>query len=475
MGVLSACRPQRVFECFEAISAIPRGSGHTDKISAFCVNFAKEQGLDYVLEPVGNVIIYKQGSEGREGEAPVILQGHLDMVWEKESGCDFDFENNGIDLMIDGDYVTAKGTTLGGDDGIAVAIMLAILSDNSLSHPPLECVFTVDEETGMDGAQAIDTSLLKGKRMINLDSEAEDVLWVSCAGGARVDLTLNGNKIANTLPAYLITISGLHGGHSGAEIHKGYANATVLMGKLLRKLAEKFDIYIGSVTGGKMDNAITRECTALVCTDCNIDDYVSEIIAELKQSYNTSDPDIYATVTPANADECFDKEASANLISLLSSLPYGVIKMSTEIEGLVQTSLNPGTAETAGNTLKIGYSVRSSVDSEKDDLIAELKALADKHNAVFETYGTYPAWEYKKDSPLRDTMKAVYKDLYGKDLQVTAIHAGLECGLFSGKIKGLDCVSIGPDMLDIHTPAEKLSIPSSERIYNFVVKTLEKI
>ena len=471
----SNLEPKSVFRYFEEISAVPRGSGHTDKISDYCVNFAKNHNFKYIREDIGNVIIFKDGTSGRENEEPVILQGHLDMVWEKEEGSTFDFENEGIDLTVDGDYLTAKGTTLGGDDGIAVAICLAILDSSSLSHPPLEVVFTVNEETGMDGARAIDTSVLKGKRMINLDSESESVLWVSCAGGARADIILNLSKRKNNLKTYEIQISGLHGGHSGSEIHKGYANASVLMGELLKKISQNGEIYISDVTGGKMDNAITREATATICANFDISKIINDFTAEIGEKYKNSDPNIKVTCTYANAEESFDKKSSDALISILSSLPYGVRSMSEEIEGLVQTSLNPGILETNGNTVRIGYSVRSSVNQEKEDLIQELKSLAKSHEAEIEIYGEYPAWEYKKDSPLRDTMARIYKENFGKELEITAIHAGLECGIFNGKIDSLDCVSIGPNMQDIHTPKEKLSISSSRRIYEFVVKTLRSI
>lgn len=475
MTKLSNLEPKNVFKYFEEISAVPRGSGHTDKISNYCVNFAKEHNFRYICEDIGNIIIFKEGTSGRENEEPVILQGHLDMVWEKEEGSTFDFENTGIDLLIEGDYLTANGTTLGGDDGIAIAICLAILDSNSISHPPLEVVFTVNEETGMDGARAIDASVLKGKRMINLDSESESILWVSCAGGARADIALNLSREKNDVKTYEIQISGLHGGHSGSEIHKGYANASVLMGRLLNKISQNGEIYISNITGGKMDNAITRECTATICANFDIAEIINDFAAEIREKYKISDPNIKTKYECAKAENHFDKKSSDTLVSILSSLPYGVRSMSEEIEGLVQTSLNPGILETKENTVRIGYSVRSSVNREKENLIEELKALAKSHGAGIEIYGEYPAWEYKKESPLRDIMSKIYREKFGKELEITAIHAGLECGIFNGKIDSLDCVSIGPDMMDIHTPKEKLSISSSKRIYEFVVETLENM
>ncbi len=475
MSVLSGIRPQNVFSFFETISSIPRGSGHTERISRYCDCFASDRGLEHFCDEIGNVVIFKKGSEGRENEEPLILQGHLDMVWEKDPDIEFDFMNRGLDLRTDGEYVFANGTTLGGDDGIAVAICLAVLDDDSLSHPPLEVVFTVDEETGMEGARGIDVSSLKGKRMINLDSEAEDVLWVSCAGGARVDISVEIKNEANTLKAYRLLITGLHGGHSGAEIHKNYANANVLLGRSLKEISEKADIYISSLSGGKAGNAITPLAECVICTDGDISRAVSDCEKKVREEFSESDPDIEFILTECTADSHFDKESSDRVISLLSLVPYGVIKMSGDIEGLVQTSLNPGILSSSENAVSIGWSVRSSVNSEKEELINRLRILADKHGASFDTYGGYPAWEYRADSPLRDTVAECYTLLTGRKPEITAIHAGLECGLFSDKIKGLDSVSIGPDMYDIHTPREKLSIPSVKRIYELLLKVMEVI
>lgn len=475
MSVLSEIRPQNVFSFFETISSIPRGSGHTERISQYCDCFASDRGLKHFCDEIGNVVIFKDGSKGRENEEPLILQGHLDMVWEKDPDIEFDFMNSGLNLCTDGEYIFAKGTTLGGDDGIAVAICLAVLDDNSLSHPPLEVIFTVDEETGMEGARGIDVSSLKGKRMINLDSEAEDVLWVSCAGGARADISLEVKNEPNTLKAYRLLITGLHGGHSGAEIHKNYANANVLLGRTLKEISEKTDIYISSLWGGKAGNAITPLAECVICTSDDISGIVSDCEKRAGEEFAQSDPNIEFILTQCTAEKHFSKETGDRVISLLSLLPYGVIKMSGDIQGLVQTSLNPGILSSTENAVNVGWSVRSSVNSEKEELINQLRILAEKHGASFDTYGGYPAWEYRADSPLRDRIAECYTALTGKKPEITAIHAGLECGLFSDKIKGLDSVSIGPDMQDIHTPREKLSIPSVKWIYELLLKVMEVI
>lgn len=479
-GILSNLEPKKVFEYFEIISSIPRGSGKTKKISDYCENFAKEKGLRYHRDEIGNVVIFKNGSEGRENEEPVILQGHLDMVCEKENDCDIDFDNDGLSLAIDGDFVFAEGTTLGGDDGIAVAMCLALLDSDEYSHPPVEVVFTIDEETGMFGAEALDTSILCGKRMINIDSENEGVLWVSCAGGARIDIELpfvRDDKASEN--CIEIILGGLHGGHSGAEIHVGYANASVLMGRLLSILSESFDFSIVSINGGTKDNAITRENIAVVSFNGNCDELksaISDIEAQFKSEFSSTDPELFVKAECVKSDVCaMNKEATEKIISLLSELPYGVIAMSKEIEGLVETSLNLGTLKTAESSVHFGYSVRSSVDNDKEKLLDDLVAIADKHGASNKISGRYPGWAFKKDSPLQQIMAEVYKSVYGKEMLVTAIHAGLECGLFCGKISGLDCVSLGPDLFDIHTPAERMSISSVKRVWEYLLCVLGKL
>ncbi len=477
MRILENIKPEKVFGFFEEISAIPRGSGHNDKIKEYCENFAKQRNLKYISDDAGNVIIFKDASKDRLSAEPVIIQGHLDMVWEKDEKCNICFETDGLELAVDGDFVFAKGTTLGGDDGIAVAMCLALLDSDDIAHPPLEIVFTADEEIGMLGAVALDFSPLKAKRMINLDSEAEGTLWVSCAGGVRADIALPVNYEDDNAAAYKITVSGLHGGHSGAEIHKGYANANKVMGRVLGLLREKSEFNIVGISGGTMDNAITRESVCVVKTDsCDIEKAVSEIYSEIKSDYISADPDI---VIFAVKTECENKamtsESTSEVIDLLNELPSGVIAMSKEIEGLVETSLNLGILKTEGECVSFGFAVRSGIDGERDKLSQRLRDIAHQYSCSVDFYSEYPAWEYKKESQLREIMSALYNEMYGTEMAVTAIHAGLECGLFCGKIKGLDCVSFGPDMFDIHTPQERLSISSTERMWKFLLRVLENI
>ena len=469
MRKLSGLKPQSVFAYFEDICNIPHGSGNTKAISDYCVNFAKERGLSYNQDDCNNVIIRKAASKGYESHPTVILQGHLDMVCEKLPECDFNFLTDPLKLCVDGDFISAKGTTLGGDDGIAVALVLAILADNSLKHPPIEAVFTTDEETGMYGAWALDASLLKGRTFINIDSDEMGTLTVSCAGGARTDLTIPVAKESVNAPCFEITISGLCGGHSGTEINKGRLNANKLMGAFLLNVTEPLNIL--SLNGGEKDNVITSECYCRVSTNADL-----TAIADAFVEANTipSEPTLAITISPIAPEKLgFSAEATQKVISFVCELPFGVQKMSEDIEGLVETSLNLGVLKTDSDALRAGVSVRSSVASGKQALLQTLCNITEKYGGTFACYGDYPEWEYRKDSPLREKMVAIYRGLFGNEPQVTAIHAGLECGIFASQLQGFDGISVGPDLFDIHTPRERLSISSVGLLYHYLLKTLE--
>ena len=450
-----------------------------DNISDYCCDFAGSKGLKYIKDSANNVIIYKNGSQGRENEEPVILQGHLDMVCEKSQGCEIDFYNDSLNLKIDGDYIYAEGTTLGGDDGIAVAFCLAILGSEDISHPPLEVVFTTDEETGMCGAEAIDASVLNGKRMINIDSEAEGTLWVSCAGGGRCDIKAEFEPVIASGTVCEIVLSGLHGGHSGAEIHKGYANANKLMGRILNEISGRVDFCLVSVNGGTMDNAITRECRAKIVISSDSEalfKIISRLNSSLRKDFSDTDPDLNLRICDCSAEKySMNKADTIRIVDMLCEFPDGVISMSKHIDGLVETSLNLGALKTKENCVSFTFLLRSSNNSERYKLTEEVIAIADKYGAKSNVHSEYPAWEYKEDSLLQTVFADVYKDVFGKEMVVTAIHAGLECGLFCGKIKGLDCVSFGPDILDIHTPQEKLSISSCARMWQYLLEVLKRI
>ncbi len=475
MQILKGLKPEKVFEYFEEISAIPRGSGNTDKIRDYCAEFAKRRNLKFICDDSGNIIIFKDAVNSKSTE-PVIIQGHLDMVWEKNENSGINFETDGLELCVDGDFLFAKGSTLGGDDGIAVAMGLALLDSNDITHPPLEVVFTSDEEVGMTGANGIDCSVLKGKRMINLDSEAEGTLWVSCAGGVRAEIGLNVDYTDNTNPVYEINVSGLHGGHSGAEIHNGYRNSNKVTGELLARLKKEIDFNVIDIGGGTADNAITRSSFCVVSSVDDVVSAVNKIAVDICDEIMDTDPDAEISVVKiGSADKCMTDESTEAVIMLLNDLPSGVIAMSKEMEGLVETSLNLGIMKHSDGIFNCSFSVRSGVDSEKDRLTDKLGETAKNHSAAIKFRCPYPAWEYKKDSALRDLMAEIYKEMFGKEMTVTAIHAGLECGLFCGKIKGLDCVSFGPDIFDIHSPCEKLSVSSTERTWNYLLKVLQKL
>ena len=477
--ILSELKPQKVFRYFEEISAIPRGSGHCSAISAYCEKFAAERNLKCVRDDADNVIIYKSATAGYESKPSVILQGHLDMVWEKSADSNINFETDGLSLGVDGDFIYADGTTLGGDDGIAVAMFLALLDSDDILHPELEIVLTTDEETGMNGAFALDAGLLKSKLMINVDSEEEGTLWVSCAGGARVDISMQPEFVKAEGTSCEITVSGLHGGHSGAEIHVGYANANILMGKVLDEMNKHLDFSVVEINGGTMDNAITRNCTCKIVLRSEVEALYKLALkmqtAFLKE-YSGIDDSISVKISDSElVKAAFSKESTQQLVSLLNALPNGVVRMSEEIEGLVQTSLNLGVIKSENESVRFTFSVRSSKDEERGALIASLLKIAVGNGASACSHSEYPAWPYKKDSVLRDKMAKIYKEMFNKEMTVTAIHAGLECGLFCGKIEGLDCVSLGPDMYDIHSPSERLSVSSTQRVWDYLLEVLKQL
>ena len=480
MAILTGLQPSGVFEMFEQLCGIPHGSRNTKAISDFCVRFAQEHGLNYRQDDSNNVILFAPATPGMEQAQPVMLQGHLDMVCEKEADCPLDLQKEGLNLRTDGEWIWAEGTTLGGDDGIAVAYALAILADPTIPHPPLEVVLTTDEEIGMLGAAAIDLSEVKARRVLNIDSEEEGVLLAGCAGGATVCCHI---PLMWTLKKGLratVQITGLRGGHSGMEIQKGRANANKLMGRFLNEMDEIFAYALCTVNGGNKDNAIARESTADVVI---LPERLAELTAFAAQrqeayraEYGEADPDITIAVTPGTEDtfEIMMGDCRRSVLSVLQQLPNGVQQMSRDIEGLVQTSLNLGILKVDFRGIHLTSSVRSSVNAEKQQLIQQLAEICGKLGGSCEVMGEYPAWEYKADSPLREIMTEVYLEQYGRKPAVEVIHAGLECGLLSGKLDGLDCVSFGPDIVDIHTTREKLSIPSVQRTWKLLLEVLKR-
>lgn len=472
--------PQRVFYYFEQIAAIPHGSRNTKAISDYLVNFAKEHNLVWYQDENNNVVIVKEASAGYEAAEPIIIQGHMDMVCEKEKGVDIDFEKDGLKLYIDGDFLKAEGTTLGGDDGIAVAYALALLDSQEIAHPKLEVVITVDEEIGMLGADAIDLSMLTGHTMLNIDSDVEGSFLTGCAGGMAVNVTLPIKRVMQSGEKVALTITGLEGGHSGSEIDKEHGNANILMGRLLRALFEETPFGIISLAGGLKDNAIPRECvTELLVPQENVNlvkEIADKLDIELKKEFMTADPSVCIEFEDLGKKEerILDFGSVSRVIFYLRSVPNGVQHMSQVMHGMVETSLNLGIMELKEDALHTVTSIRSSVGTRKADLLDRVTAIVELLGGEAEVEGDYPAWEYKQDSSLRPQIAKVYKQLYGKDPVFETIHAGLECGLLSEKIKNLDCVSFGPDNFDIHTPKERLSISSTGRVWDFIVEFLRQ-
>lgn len=479
MSVLGELQPNKVFKYFEEICLIPHGSRNLQQISDYLVDFAKAHELKYRQDEDLNVIIWKDGSKGYEASEPVILQGHMDMVAVKEADCDKDMEKEGLDLEINGDYISAKGTSLGGDDGIAVAYTLAVLDDEEMAHPPIEAIFTVNEEIGMLGAATIDVSDLKGRLFMNMDSEDEGVFTVSCAGGASVICKIPYETETVNASVIEIKMTGFAGGHSGVEIIKGRLNANCAMARVLLSLFNEVEMQLVSVNGGEKDNAIAKFSEASVAVLPEELEAAKQIVedtfAQIKEEYKVTDPDAKLTVNVKEAAniETFTEDTTFAVVTAMVHMPNGVQRMNPEIEGLVQTSLNMGILTTEESEVQMTFAVRSSSETEKQYLIDQLTSLTETLGGNVEIAGPYPGWEYKADSRLREVMVEAYKHLYnGEEPVVEGIHAGLECGIFASKLPGLDAVSFGPQMEHIHTTNEVLSISSTERTWELVVKTL---
>lgn len=470
---LANLEPRNVLRFFEELCAIPHGSGNTAAASDWAVDFAKTRGLRHRRDEAGNVVIWKDASPGYEDHPAVMLQGHLDMVCVADAGVDHDFTKDSLELAVDGDWIKARGTTLGGDDGIAVAMAMAVLDDGVIPHPPLEAVFTVDEETGLLGATALDCSDLRSKYLLNIDSEAEGILTVGCAGGARCDLHLPLPAEDVSGDVFTLSVSGLPGGHSGAEIHKNIPNANRALAQCLIGLP---GVRLISLHGGEQDNAIPGQAEARVllpaggADSADVEELFRKALAGCSEAPNGS-----CTLRGAGGGSCkaLSAEDSRRALELILSAPNGVQAMEPDLPGQVRTSLNLGILRLEEGALRLTWSVRSSAAAEKEALVEKLKALSD--GASFTRRGDYPAWEYRKNSPLRDTMVAVFQEQYGSEPKVETIHAGLECGILTAKMPDLDAVSFGPDLVDIHTPRERASISSLRRTWAYLVATLARL
>lgn len=481
--LLSELSPKEVFYYFQKLASIPRGSGNTDRVAEFCMEFAREHGLKSRRDQANNVVIFAGGTPGYDQSEPVILQGHLDMVCEREEGCETDMEKEGLEVCTDGVKVWARGTTLGGDDGIAVAYILAILASDTIAHPPIEALLTSDEEIGMLGARALDVGDLSGKRLINIDSEEEGVLYVSCAGGVRayIDIPFHKELVDKAAGcAYRIGVSGLLGGHSGIEIHKQRENAIKLLGNVLASVNRACTISLVSVMGGGKDNAIPKMAEAIVCLPMNqahmLEYSVTEFLKLMHQELSTTEPELLITAKPVDLPEqCMDQESTRRLIFALQQIPDGMQKMSPEIEGMVQTSLNLGVLQTEDNHVALRYLIRSNTASGKQLILEKVTAFVEYLGGTVTMQSDYPAWEYRVKSELRETMIRTFEEVYQKAPEVTAIHAGLECGILAGKMMDIDMISFGPTLLNVHTPKESMDVASVQRSWEYLVKVLENL
>ena len=477
MRKLENIKPERVFYYFEEISKIPRDSYKEKEISDYLVKFGKEHNLECYQDEVYNVVLRKKASAGYENAPGIILQGHMDMVCEKTEDSDHDFTKDPIDLIVDGNYLRANKTTLGADNGIAVAMMLAIAENDKLQHGPLEFLITTSEEIDLGGAMALKPGVLKGEMLINLDSEDEGILTVGSAGGENIDvlLPLKRAKMKKEF-VYKIKLQGFTGGHSGAEIHKGRENSNKAMNKILKTLNEKADIYMVSVSGGSKDNAIPRVAEAVIASSENIKETIEKVLKEVKEFYIKKEPQtelFFEELSPVN--EVMEKEVLTKYIGLIDEIPTGVNSYMKEYPEIVESSDNLAIVTTEENIIRIATSMRSSEPHVLDEIKEKIVKIAEKYNAGYEFSAKYPEWKYRPISALRDKAVEVWKKLFGKDMKVEVIHAGLECGAIYHNYPNIDFVSLGPDMRDVHTPEEYLDIASTGRVYDYVVELLKAL
>ncbi len=479
MSILSQYEPKKVLHYFEELTKIPRGSGNEKAVSDYLKKFAEDRNLEVIQDEILNIIIKKPGTPGYENSKPVIIQGHMDMVDEKNNDTVHDFKKDPLKLRILDDHLYGEGTTLGADNGIAVAFALAILDSSDIPHPPLEVLITVEEETGMIGASYVDGSQFEGKMLINIDSEEEGTFLVSCAGGARqtVKLPLVYTKAEGL--SYKLSITGLKGGHSGMDIIKERGNSNVLLGRTLQMLHGKFDFLITGLHGGSKNNAIPREAEAILVFTGKTEGLLEEVAKienTLGNEIETQDDDFNITFSKTDTPvDCYDKETTRKAIGLLFTLPNGVISMSQDISGLVETSLNLGVLHEEENELHFDFAVRSSVGSRKEMVLDKVKTIGEVFGASAQINSSYPEWTYAKESNLRDTFIKVYETKYGVTPKIEAIHAGLECGILSGRIEGLDMISLGPNLFDVHTPDEHMDLKSVRNVYEFLLEALKNL
>ncbi len=477
---ISALKPQNVWTNFYALTQQPRPSKHEEKVRAFLVDFAKKHNIDVTVDKTGNVIMRKPATPGMENRKGVILQAHMDMVPQKNADKKHDFLTDPIEAYVDGEWVTANGTTLGADNGMGVAAAMSVLTADNLKHGPIEALITTDEETGMTGAFGLEANVLKGDILLNLDSETEGELYVGCAGGLDATITLGLDFEAAQGGAFKLSLTGLKGGHSGMDIILGRGNANKLMNRLLLRLAKKADARLASLDGGSLRNAIPRESFAVITVpagkEAEVKAVVDEFFAETKAELSAVEPDYTLRCEKTDMPkEALTAACTTRLCNLVYGIPDGVMRMSDSMPGLVETSTNMAIVKVEGKKAVIMCLLRSSVDTAKYDLAAQMQAVVDLAGAQAEFTGAYPGWKPNMDSPILHTMRDGYKRLYGKEPAVMAIHAGLECGLMGGVYKNWDMISFGPTIKHPHSPDEKVNIASVQKFWDYLVDTLENI
>lgn len=484
MGALSGIEPKKVWEIFEGICQVPRPSKKEEKIIAYLEDWAKKHNFKYEKDDIGNLIIRKPATKGMENKKPVCVQGHVDMVTVKNSDTVFDFDNDSIEPYVDGDWVKAKGTTLGADNGIGLAMGMAVMESDDIPHPDFELLCTLDEETGLTGAIQLGTNLMKAEMFINLDSEDWGHFTIGCAGGCDAEASIKyiaaPDACTDKCKSYKLDIKGLKGGHSGIEIHDGRGNAIKFLNRLLYNLQSKFDICLSSIDGGSKHNAIPHEAIAVVgvsaAKEAEFKAYIEEFTATLKNEYGSKEPGMQVIAEPCETPaRCMDPIFARRLVKTFYAMPHGVYRWSPDMEGFPQTSLNFAIVETRDDEILVLTSQRSSINSEKYELADKVKATLELIDAEVEIGGGYPAWPPNTDSKILDIGKKVYKDLFGEEVVIEAIHAGLECGLIGEKYPGTDMISFGPTLEEVHTPNERCDIPSTEKCYKLLCELLKNI
>ena len=478
---INALQPTALWGAFAELNAVPRPSKREERVRAFVRGFGESLGLETVEDATGNILIRKPATPGREGRPTVLLQGHLDMVHQKNAATEFDFEREGIRMRVDGDWVEADGTTLGADNGIGVAAIMAVLADGgAIAHPPLEALFTVDEETGMTGAKGLEPGFLTARYMLNLDTEDDRELTIGCAGG--IDVTAVGSYVEAIAPAGVealrIGVRGLSGGHSGMQIHEGLANANKLLTRLLLHL-EPGGARLASFDGGGLRNAIPREATAVILTAdaTQVREQVAFAKTAIAAEYASTDPNLVIEVTPEaeTPARCLPEATQAQLLRALQACPNGIYRMSPDVPGLVQTSNNLARVRIGGGSYEALCLTRSSVDSEKYDEVAAIRSAFELAGAEVSTDGDYPGWTPLPDSTLLTTMRELYRERFGEEPLVEACHAGLECGLIGEKVPGMEMISFGPNITGAHSPDERVQVSSVQKFWGFFTEALARL